>query len=161
MEILQHSLKKIDKSPLNNFQKEILEIITNLFEGLIIRKISNDSIIDEKPYLDIIIRLKASDFILNFSIRDDLFVLNSNYFDINIYPEIQFNLINLLIKEVLLGNYVITLSYGKFDKLIRKEIVFDNQELKEFNQKRKISLFVKKIRRYEKIQGIKLINSIA
>ena len=83
------------------------------------------------------------------------------YFDINIYPEIQFNLINLLIKEVLLGNYVITLSYGKFDKLIRKEIVFDNQELKEFNQMRKISLFVKKIRRYEKIQGIKLINSIA
>ena len=160
MEILQHSLKKVDRSSLNDFQKEILRIITNHFEGLMTEKISNDSIVEETPFLEIIIRLKGDSFVLSLSVRNDMFLLNSNYFDINIYPETRLDLVNLLVGEALLGNYEIILSYGASEKLVRKEIIFDNHELNEFNQEQKIGLFSKKVKRDEKKHGIQLIYSI-
>lgn len=156
MEILQHPIKKIDTSSFNRFQLEIFNILISIFEKLKFNEISDKSTIDEMPYLDIIIRLNKNDFVLNLSIRKDIFVINSNYFDINVYPETDLDKIKILLEDIFDGKYSLGLSYGRNGKLISKELLFDKNRINEFNQKHKMTMFNKKVKEKENIKGYKL-----
>jgi hypothetical protein len=156
MEILQHTIKKIDTSSFNRFQLGILNILILIFEKLKFNEISDKSTIDEMPYLDIIIRLNNNDFVLNLSIRKNLFIINSNYFDINVYPETDLDKIKILLEEIFDGKYFLHLSYGRNGKLIFKELIFEKNRINEFNQKHKMTMFNKKVKEKENIKGYKL-----
>ncbi len=158
MEILQHTIRKIDTSSLNTFQLEIWNILILLFEKLKFEELSDKSIIDEIPYVDIILRLKENDFVLNLSIRRDVLVINSNYFDVNVYPETSLDKVRILLKEIISGKYSVFFSYGKKESLILKELLFDNYEIKEFNQKHKMNLFNKKTITTKTIKGYELMD---
>ena len=162
MEVLQNSLKETDLGAFTTFQLKVWNILNSHLKNLIFDKLSEDSLIEMGGIgVDVFLRLKTSYFILYMSIQKDSLVINSEHFDIYVYPETRFDLVNLLVGEILLGNYEIILSYGVSDKLVRKEVVFDNHELNEFNQKQKIGLFGKKVKRDEKKHGVQLIDSIA
>ncbi|MEM9687284.1 MAG: hypothetical protein AAF934_10245 [Bacteroidota bacterium] len=159
MEILQHSLKKIDIDALTAFQLKVWDILNSLFRRLIVDQLSNDSVIEKGLGIDIFLRLKSDDFVLYMSITEDRFYINSKYFDIYIYPESQTCKIKHLLEQILLGKYSIKLGYGSRDKLVHKELIFDDTELGAFNESRKIGLIKKKIENEKRIDGIKLIES--
>lgn len=86
-------------------------------------------------------------------------VLNSEHFDIYVYPETEIDKIEHLLKHVLQGKYSIKLSYGKKEKLINKELVFEDIKLEEFNECQKIGFLTRKIENEQFVAGVKLIDT--
>lgn len=158
MEILQHSLKKVDIETLTYFQKKVWDILSSLLKSLLIDKLSNDSTIEKGLGIDVFLRLKTNDFVLYMSITEDLLYINSKYFDLYIYPETELKKIELLLQQLLQGKYFIKLGYGSKEKLVQKELFFDNKELEEFNEKNKIGFFTRKMKNEKRVNGVKLIS---
>ncbi len=158
MEILQHSLRKIDTDTLTAFQLKVWNILSSLFKNLLTDKLSNDSTIEKGLGIDIFLRLKASNFVLYMSITEDRFYINSKYFDFYIYPETEVNKIELLLRQLLQGKYFIKLGYGNKKKLVHKKLFFENIGLKEFNESKKIGFITKKIKNEKRIDGVRLMS---
>ncbi|MDH5380586.1 MAG: hypothetical protein OEW75_07035 [Cyclobacteriaceae bacterium] len=158
MEILQHSLKKVDLDSLSAFQLKVWGILRLLFKNLIVDQLSSESAIEKGLGIDVFLRLIRSDFVIYMSITEDYFYINSKYFDIYIYPEIEIDKIELLLRQVLLGKYSIKLGYGRKDKLVYKELVFGDKRLEEFNDSQKIGFLTTKIENEKRVEGVKLIN---
>jgi hypothetical protein len=158
MEILQHSLKKADLEALTSFQKNVWDILSTLFKSLLIDKLSNGSTIEKGLGIDVFLRLKTSDFVLYISITEDRLYINSKYFDLYIYPETELEKIELLLRQLLQGKYIIKLGYGGKEKLVLKELIFDNNDLEEFNEKNEIGFFTRKIKNEKRVDGVKLIS---
>lgn len=159
MEILQHSLKKIDAESLTAFELEVWNILCSLFKNLIDDQLSDESSVEKGLGIDVFLRMKRSDFVLYMSITEDRFYINSKYFDIYIYPETGIEKIELLSRQILLGKYSIRLGYGSNDKLVYKELVFDKKELEEFNESQKVGFITKKVENEKRVEGIKLIHN--
>ncbi|MFO7862487.1 MAG: hypothetical protein R6U85_00665 [Salinivirgaceae bacterium] len=158
MEILQHSLKKADIQALTSFQKNVWDILSSLFKSLLVDKLSNSSTIEKGLGIDVFLRLKTSDFVLYISFTEDRLYINSKYFDLYIYPETQLEKVELILRQLLQGKYIVKLGYGSKEKLVLKELIFDNNELEEFNEKNKIGFFTRKIKNEKRVDGVKLIS---
>ena len=158
MEILQCFLKKIDIESLTAFELKVWDILCSLFKNLIEDQLSDESSIEKGLGIDVFLKVKRSDFVIYMSITEDRLYINSKYFDIYIYPETETDKIEILSRQVLLGKYSIRLGYGSNGKLVYKELIFDRKELEEFNEKRKVGFFAKKIVNEKRVEGIKLIS---
>ena len=158
MEILQHSLKKTDLDALTAFQAKVWGILTSLLKDLLIDKLSNESTIAKGLGIDVFLRLKNSDFVIYMSITEDSLYINSMYFDFYIYPETEVEKIELILEELLQGKYLVILGYGSKERLVYKELVFENNKLQEFNEKRKIGFLTKKIKNEKRVNGVMLMN---
>ena len=158
MEILQHSLKKTDLDALTAFQAKVWGILTSLLKDLLIDKLSNESTIEKGLGIDVFLRLKNSDFVIYMSITEDSLYINSMYFDFYIYPETEVEKIELILEELLQGKYLVILGYGSKERLVYKELVFENNKLQEFNEKRKIGFLTKKIKNEKRVNGVMLMN---
>jgi hypothetical protein len=159
MEILQNSLKKADLDTFTPFQMKVWNILNSLLKHLMFDKLSEGSLIEKGGIgIDVFLRLKSSYFILYMSIQKDNLVINSEHFDIYVYHETEINKIELLLRDLLLGKYFIKLGYGSRKKLVYQELVFDNKELEEFNEKNKFGFFTRKIINEKRVEGVKLIH---
>ena len=153
MEILSQSIKRIILTDLNQFQIQILKVIKSLLNEASQEQVSNDSFINEGAFLDFIIKSAKDNFILALSIRKDVVHINSKYFDIYVYDETSIAEIETLIKDIMIGNYIITFHYDKKDNLIEQSVIFDKKLFSNYNQRRKISFFSKKITQIKQVKG--------
>lgn len=147
----------IDHTSLGSFQKSIWDILCPLFDRLLFDCLSGESLIEESLGVDVFLRPKQSDFVLYISITDERLYINSKYFDIYIYPEVELNKIRLLLQEILMGRYWVVLGFGYNNKLIFQTLTFENIDLSNFNEKKDIGFLYKEARYEEKIKGIQLI----
>lgn len=160
MEILRQSFKKIVLDSFYGFQREILDIFTRVIENLDYNKISNDSFIDQGVFIDLIFISADDGLTFGFSIREEVFVINSKYFDIYIYPETSIYKIEVLISDIFLGRYFVIEKYGKKGKLVSNEFLFDRKELQVYNSSNKIAFFSRRIVLEKKIKGVNLLRNI-
>ncbi|NQZ75250.1 MAG: hypothetical protein HRT61_03935 [Ekhidna sp.] len=157
--VLQHSLiEKLKQGSLAPFQAKIWKVLIPLFENLKIGQLSDKSSTDIGLGIDIFLKHKNTDFVLYISITEQRLFINSKYFDIYIYPEINTEIIAHLLTEILSGKYSIKLRYGKKERLIGKELFFESERLQIYNESKKFRFLTKKVEKEEDLKGIKLIN---
>ena len=158
MEILQHSLKNKDLASLTAFQLKVWNILAKLLSNLMFENLAKDSKVEMGGIgIDVFLRLKTCNFVLYMSIQKDNLVLNSEYFDIYVYPETGIGKVEHLLGQVLLGKYSIKLGYGRKGKLVKKELAFNDNDLGEFNESQNIGFLTKKIENEQIVEGVKLI----
>jgi hypothetical protein len=158
MEELTIAINKSELDNLGPFQKKVWGILNSLFRNLLLDKLSESSVIEKGGLgVDVFLRMEMSDLILYISITEDVLYINSKYIDLYIYPETSVDRIEILLRELLLGNYCVKLGFANKQKLVFIELVFDDLELQEFNQKNKLTLFWRTIVNEERIRGMRLI----
>ncbi len=149
---------KIELDTLTTFQKKVWIIVNCLLRDLIINQLSESSFIEKGGIgIDVFLRLKSSYFILYMSIQEDNLIINSEHFDIYVYHETKLDKIELLLKNLFQGKYFIKLGYGRKSKLVHQELIFNHQELHDFNEHKRIGLFPRKIESEKRIDGVKFI----
>jgi len=158
MKVLHNSLEKANIDSLNTFQLKVWNILCSLFEKLKVSQLSNKSSIGMGLGIDVFLMLKKSDFILYISVTGHDLYINSKYFDIYVYPEIEMDKLELLLKQVMLGEYSIKLGYASNGKLLSKELIFTAKELEEFNESRKYGLFARQVISKKRIGGIQFVD---
>jgi len=157
MEILQYTLMKGEIDRLTEFQLSVWNVLSLLLTKLDAKKISPESTIEKGLGIDIFLRIKESDYVIYLSITEDRFYINSKYLDIYLYPETPREKIETFVNEFFQGKYLIRLSYDHNNKLVRKVIIFEDNELEEYNQDQKIGVFNRKYRYEKDLKGIELI----
>lgn len=158
MEILYHSLKQNELNLLSEFQKNVWEKVFTLLKKLSKSQLSDDSYLEKGLGIDLFLKNKESDFVLYISLTDNCLYINSKYFDIYMYEETDIENIRLTLNEILLGKYLVRLSFGEKDKLISMKIKFVNKKLQKFDYEKKISLFHHSVIREEEVHGPKFID---
>ncbi len=159
MEVLHNPIKKEDLESFTTFQLKVWSILESLLQNLLSDKLSENSVIELGDLgIDVFLRLRIDYFILYISIQKNNLILNSEHFDIYVYPETKMSKIESLLKQVLLGEYTIELGYNARKKLVYTELVLDDAHLKEFNESHNLGFFKNKIVNSNKVHGMKLIN---
>ncbi|AFM03589.1 hypothetical protein Fleli_1151 [Bernardetia litoralis DSM 6794] len=149
---------QIDKLTLNDFQTNTWEILLSFLKRIDFEKISDRSYLNEGSILDVIIYLKNEGYTLNFSIKPNVFYINSQFYDIYLYSDDEkIKSLSLFLHELLKGNYSVENSYNQKDKIIKRKMLFDNNDLLKFNIEEWTSIFNKKIIKENAIRGINLM----
>lgn len=156
MEILQYPIEKIGTDLSSEFELRVWNVLYPMLKRLDKSAVSKESSIDKGLGIEVYLREKEGEFILHLSLTKDDYVVNSKYFDIYIYPETETSKIELLSREVLLGNYKVFLCYNNKGRLKYNKIEFKSNELILFNETKK-RWFMGEISKEIVIDGIRFI----
>ncbi|MBD80454.1 MAG: hypothetical protein CL840_16175 [Crocinitomicaceae bacterium] len=115
----------------STFQRKVWKVVNPLLDKLNQSRFSTDSFVGKGLGIDVFLKLKDNDFILYLSIQSD---------------------------SLFIGNYSVIQGLGEKGKLVEEELVFDKQELSDYNHKSRMGFFRRKVVSRRELRGEGLIS---